>query len=392
MSGWAIFWIIVAALVVFRNPRQPARAYSLFQNSKHVMAPMGVATAIPPVEGRAIRVRGLVQGVGFRPTVWRLARDCGLAGEVWNDAEGVMIRVWGQPADIDRFLRRLEDQPPPLARIDAVEWVLSADIPSDGGFHIVSSRPGEVHTAVGPDAATCPACLDETFNPSDRRYHYPFTNCTHCGPRLSIVRAVPYDRCNTSMAAFPLCPACRAEYEDPEDRRFHAQPTACPSCGPHAWLERFFDGGTGPQRLTGCEAAEAARDLLLGGSIIAIKGLGGFNLACDACNKDAVARLRDRKRRDAKPFALMARDLDVIRRYCAVDSQEKVLLKSTAAPIVILPATGPDRVAEAVAPGHVDSRLHAAKHALAPFAASGHRPAVCHDQRQSLARATMHRQ
>jgi len=316
------------------------------------MASMPSATAILPEEGRAIRVRGLVQGVGFRPTVWRLARDCGLAGDVWNDAEGVMIRAWGRPADLDRFLRRLEEQPPPLARIDTVEWALSEECPIDGGFQIASSRAGEVHTAVGPDAATCPACLAETLDLSDRRYRYPFTNCTHCGPRLSIVRAVPYDRCNTSMAEFPLCPACRAEYEDAEDRRFHAQPTACPSCGPQAWLERFVDGRSEPQLFSECDAAEAARDLLLGGSIIAIKGLGGFHLACDACNEDAVARLRGRKRRYAKPFALMARDLDVIRQYCAVDSQEEALLKSAAAPIVILPATGPDRVAKAAAPGH----------------------------------------
>jgi acylphosphatase len=282
------------------------------------MAAMPVATAILPAEGRAIRIRGLVQGVGFRPTVWRLARDCGLAGDVSNDAEGVLIRAWGRPADLDRFLRRLEEKPPPLARIDSVTWALTGDSPIDVGFHIVSSRGGEVHTAVGPDAATCYACLGETLDPSDRRYNYPFTNCTHCGPRLSIVRAVPYDRCNTSMAEFPLCPACRAEYVDPEDRRFHAQPAACPSCGPHAWLERFVDGRTEPQLFAACDAAEAARALLLSGAIIAIKGLGGFHLACDACNEDAVAKLRGRKRRYSKPFALMARDLDVIRRYCAV--------------------------------------------------------------------------
>ena len=316
------------------------------------MAPMLVAEAIIPAEGRAIRVRGLVQGVGFRPTVWHLARECGLAGDVWNDAEGVMIRAWGRAADLDQFLRRLEDQPPPLARIDTVEWALLEDIPVGGGFHIVSSRTGEVHTAVAADATTCPACLGETLDPGDRRYRYPFTNCTHCGPRLSIVRTVPYDRCNTSMAEFALCPACRAEYENPGDRRFHAQPTACPSCGPQAWLERFFDGMAEPLHLEGCDAAGMAGALLLNGSIVAIKGLGGFNLACDACNEDAVARLRDRKRRYAKPFALMARDLDVIRRYCAVNQQEEALLKSAVAPIVILPAEGSAHVAEAVAPGY----------------------------------------
>ncbi|MGH6846894.1 MAG: carbamoyltransferase HypF, partial [Methylocella sp.] len=316
------------------------------------MAPMLVAEAIVPAEGRAIRVRGLVQGVGFRPTVWRLARDCELAGDVWNDAEGVMIRAWGRPADLDQFLRRLEVEPPPLARIDTVEWALSEDRPTDGGFHITSSRAGEVHTAVVPDAATCQACLRDAFRPCDRRYRYPYTNCTHCGPRLSIVRAVPYDRCNTSMADFALCPACRAEYEDPKDRRFHAQPTACPSCGPHAWLERFVDGKTEPHLHAGCDAVDAARILLLSGSILAIKGLGGFHLACDACNEDAVVQLRERKRRYAKPFALMARNLDIVRRYCAVNSREEALLKSAAAPIMILPAAGPDRVAEAVAPGY----------------------------------------
>ncbi len=316
------------------------------------MAPMLVAEAIIPAEGRAIRVRGLVQGVGFRPAVWHLARECGLAGDVWNDAEGVMIRAWGRAADLDQFLRRLEDQPPPLARIDTVEWALLEDFPVGDGFNIVSSRTGEVHTAVAADATTCPACLGETLDPGDRRYRYPFTNCTHCGPRLSIVRTVPYDRRNTSMAEFVLCPACRAEYENPGDRRFHAQPTACPSCGPRAWLDRFFDGMAEPLHLEGCDAAGMAGALLLNGSIVAIKGLGGFNLACDACNEDAVARLRDRKRRYAKPFALMARDLDVILRYCAVNQQEEALLKSAAAPIVILPAEGSAHVAEAVAPGY----------------------------------------
>src|ERR1700730_3686516 len=227
------------------------------------MAPMLVATAILPAEARSIRVRGLVQGVGFRPTVWRLARDCGLAGEVWNDAEGVMIRAWGRPADLDRFLRRLEDQPPPLARIDAVEWALSAE---------QIAQPMAASTLCQAAPARCAhghwsRCRDRSVVPwrNARSFRSPLPLC---GPRLSIVRAVPYDRCNTSMAAFPLCPACRAEYEDPEDRRFHGQPTACPSCGPHAWLERFVDARTEPQLFAACDAAEATRALLVGGVII----------------------------------------------------------------------------------------------------------------------------
>jgi hydrogenase maturation protein HypF len=316
------------------------------------MGPMRVAAPASPPEGRAIRIRGLVQGVGFRPRVWRLARDCRLTGEVWNDAEGVMIRAWGQPPDLDRFLARLDEEPPPLARIDAVEWEPFDGSPIDEGFHIVPSRAGEVHTGVVPDAATCQACLAEIVSPGDRRYRYPFTNCTHCGPRLSIVRAVPYDRSNTSMAEFALCLACRAEYEDPEDRRFHAQPTACPACGPRLWLECLNGERMERAVLAERDAVAAAHALLRNGRIIAVKGLGGFHLACDACNEEVVVRLRARKKRYAKPFALMARDLDVIRRYCAVDRQQEALLKSAAAPIVILPAVGPARVADAVAPRH----------------------------------------
>jgi hydrogenase maturation protein HypF len=315
------------------------------------MLAMLAGTPALPSEGRTIRVRGIVQGVGFRPTVWRLARDCGLAGEVCNDAEGVMIRAWGPISELDRFLIRLEREAPPLACIDAVEWVRLDATPAGNGFHIVPSHAGNIHTAVVPDAATCPVCLAETFDPADRRHRYAFTNCTHCGPRLSIVRSVPYDRRATSMADFALCEACRAEYKDPENRRFHAQPNACPACGPHLWLEGF-SGGQSQAVLPAADAVEAAKTVLLGGSILAIKGLGGFHLACDACNEEAVSRLRARKRRYAKPLALMARDLEVIRRYCTLDPGEEVLLSSTAAPIVILPAAGPDLVAKSVAPGH----------------------------------------
>lgn len=315
------------------------------------MIAMGATAQASSTEGRTIRVRGLVQGVGFRPTVWRLARDCKLAGEVWNDAEGVMMRAWGAPSDLDRFLIRLKEEPPPLARIEAIECARFDEAPSSVGFQIIASRTGTVRTSVGPDSAVCKDCLAEIHNPADRRYRYPFTNCTHCGPRLSIVRAVPYDRANTSMAEFKFCPACRAEYENPEDRRFHAQPVACPLCGPAVWLEQFGESDAITTVLAEEDPILAAQKLLIDGAIVAIKGLGGFHLACDAGNEEAVARLRQRKRRYAKPFALMARDVDVIRRYCTLDEGSEALIASAAAPIVILPAAGPDRVASGVAPG-----------------------------------------
>ena len=298
-------------------------------------------------EGRSVRVRGLVQGVGFRPTVWRLAQDCGIAGEVWNDAQGVMIEAWGMPAALDEFVHRLRDDPPPLARIDTVECAPLSDAQSHSSFDIVASRTGVAQTGVVPDSASCELCIAETLTPSDRRHHYPFTNCTHCGPRFSIVSAIPYDRANTSMRRFALCPDCTAEYEDPADRRFHAQPLACPICGPTMWLERLGEGLT----LITANAVETAARLLLNGAIIAVKGIGGFHLACDACNADAVGRLRARKHRYDKPFALMARDLEIMRRYCAMTPQDESLLRSPAAPIVVLPAEGPERVAAAVAPG-----------------------------------------
>jgi hydrogenase maturation protein HypF len=307
----------------------------------------------PP--GERIRVRGLVQGVGFRPTVWRLARRLGLRGDVCNDGEGVLIRAWGAPRQIDAFCAALRAECPPLAHIDSLERGPLGDFPAaiqaGGGFHILASAAGFVGTGVVPDAATCPACAAEVADPADRRYRYPFTNCTHCGPRLSIVRAIPYDRANTSMAAFPMCPACAAEYADPADRRFHAQPNACPACGPCVWLQDGAGGAIDPADLGAQDPIKAASRLLAQGRILAVKGIGGFHLACDACNAAAVAELRRRKRRYAKPFALMARDLAVILRYCALDAGEATLLSSPAAPVVLLDATGPECVAPAVAPG-----------------------------------------
>ena len=304
---------------------------------------------IPP-PGELIRVRGLVQGVGFRPTVWRLARDCGLSGDVRNDSEGVLIHAWGDAAARERFLSRLRDEAPPLSRIDAMECApLDTRAPRAAGFHIAASDSAGVHTGVVADAATCEACLREIRKPGDRRENYAFTNCTHCGPRLSIVRRIPYDRANTSMAEFAMCPECRREYEDPADRRFHAQPNACAQCGPDLWLERAGDAG--PADNADADPIETARNLLKAGQVVAIKGVGGIHLACDATDGEAVARLRRRKWRHRKPFALMARDIDMVRRYCAVGDAEANLLRSPSAPIVLMRANQVERLADEVAPG-----------------------------------------
>lgn len=289
----------------------------------------------PPVTsrvGEVIRVRGLVQGVGFRPTVWRLARACGVSGDVGNDSEGVLIHAWANTRTLDEFVERLRSECPPLGRIDAIErYALHEIPPPSGGFRIVASTSSHARTGVVPDAVTCRACIDETFDPSSRRYGYAFTNCTHCGPRLSIVQSIPYDRPNTTMAAFALCDACANEYDDPDDRRFHAQPIACPACGPRLWLEHA-DGSIAEDDPLG-----ATRRLIERGKIVAIKGLGGFQLACAASDHAAVAKLRALKHRECKPFALLARDVAMIERYCVVSAADEVPLESSAGPIVIIP-------------------------------------------------------
>ncbi len=304
--------------------------------------------AVEPSQALEFRVRGRVQGVGFRPTVWRMARELGLAGEVLNDGEGVLVRVSGDPSRVAALLRRIERDPPPLAHIDSIERLrYSGQLPQE--FRIAESIGGPARTQVAPDAALCGACAAELRDPNERRYRYPFTNCTHCGPRLSIVTAIPYDRATTTMAPFELCAACAAEYRNPIDRRFHAEAVACPSCGPTASLVAL--GQAEAPRDGGADAVEIAARLIAQGEIIAVKGLGGYHLACDATNIAAVSRLRRLKRRDAKPFALMARDLAVIRRYCAIDAVEERALKSVEAPIVLLRAKGPEHLPEAVAPG-----------------------------------------
>ena len=298
-----------------------------------------------------IRVRGLVQGVGFRPTVWRVATRLGFAGEVCNDAEGVLIRLAGDAGMAERLVAHLMVECPPLARIESVDMRPAVLLKGFDGFHIAASGAGKMKTQVAPDAATCPACLAEIRDPFARRFRYPFTNCTHCGPRLSMICDAPYDRALTTMADFAMCEACRGEYDDPADRRFHAEPIACHRCGPRAMLERAGAGAIEFSAFSMLDDVDAVAGMLLNGYIVAIKGLGGFHLACDATNASAVARLRAGKRRYSKPFALMARDLDVIRRYAEASALESAALTSSSAPIVLLDRRRGVALPDDIAPG-----------------------------------------
>lgn len=291
-----------------------------------------------------LRVRGIVQGVGFRPMVWHVARELGLVGRVRNDGVGVQVEAWGPADSLAQLPHRLRDQCPPLARIDAIECLGSPRGAAPGDFRIARSVQGDPRTEVPPDAATCASCLAEVADPGSRRWRHPFANCTHCGPRYSLVRSLPYDRAATGMAGFAMCAECAAEYADPADRRFHAQPIACPRCGPRAWLEH--EG----QRLE-AGAIERAAALLRAGRILAVKGIGAYHLVVDASQGDAVEELRRRKLRPHKPLALMARDLDVVRRYASPDPLEEQALRSPAAPVVLLAASGPQRLPEPIAPG-----------------------------------------
>ncbi|MEH2047589.1 carbamoyltransferase HypF [Nostoc sp.] len=298
-----------------------------------------------------IRVRGTVQGVGFRPTVYRLAKACGLRGDVCNDGQGVLIRVSGSEKAITEFVARLQTECPPLARINQLTRTPYEGELKFDNFVISTSVSNAIKTEITPDAATCLQCQQEIFDPFSRFYRYPFTNCTHCGPRLSIIRAIPYDRCNTSMSAFAMCSECGKEYHDVENRRFHAQPVACHVCGPVAWLERADGKSVTASMFSMLDDVDAVCTLLQKGEIVAIKGLGGIHLACDATQETVVQKLRQRKKRYHKPFALMARDIEVIEQYCIVNAKEKELLTSSAAPIVLLQASDKKQLASSVASG-----------------------------------------
>jgi hydrogenase maturation protein HypF len=321
-----------------------------------------VTAAARRVRARA-RVTGTVQGVGFRPFVYRLAHEQGLAGWVLNDEHGVLLEVEGASDELSHFFDRLSADAPPLARVERVDRVpVPARRGADGnsGFRIVASAAaGDPDALIAADAATCDDCLAELGDPGDRRYRYPFINCTNCGPRFTIVRGVPYDRPLTTMAAFTMCSDCAREYEDPLDRRFHAQPNACPACGPRVRLldaagqslAVLADPSGQKRQASGGDPIAALAARLSEGAIAAVKGLGGYHLVCDAANERAVAALRARKHREDKPFALMVADVASARGLVVLDDADDALLQSPARPIVLAPRVAGAPVAAAVAPG-----------------------------------------
>jgi hydrogenase maturation protein HypF len=295
---------------------------------------------------RRVRIAGVVQGVGFRPYVYGLATGLELSGAVANGTGGVVLEIEGEGARVEEFLRRLPMEIPPLAQIESVA-VEEMETRGEVGFRIVASDArGQVSTQIPADAATCAECLREMVDVGNRRYRYPFINCTHCGPRFTITRSIPYDRPQTSMARFAMCAACQAEYDDPRDRRFHAQPNACWECGPQLTLLDAEGATSGAE-----EPVSAAVALLRAGKIVAVKGIGGFHLVVDATNQEAVERLRERKHRFGKPLAVMVRDMEAVRRLCSVSDAEAALLTSAERPIVLLRALASHGLAAEVAPG-----------------------------------------
>ena len=299
-------------------------------------------------------VRGVVQGVGFRPFVYGLAQQHNLVGLVGNDSGGVFIEVEGEATAVSLFHQALSQNPPPLAHIEQVT-VDNLPVQNSRDFVIVPSQAqAAANTLISPDICLCDDCLRELFDPQNRRYRYPFINCTNCGPRFTIIKDIPYDRPLTTMANFAMCPDCQAEYDNPLDRRFHAQPNACPVCGPAVWLEisNPYSANSNPYSVSGDEAIAAAQAFLVAGQIVAVKGLGGFHLACDATRDAALATLRERKGRVDKPFAVMARDVATVRQFAHLSATEEALLTSKERPILLLTPKANNPLSKLVAPGH----------------------------------------
>lgn len=302
--------------------------------------------------GKQLFISGIVQGVGFRPFVYNLAIGLGLTGWVRNTSAGVEIHIEGQEQSTDRFISALANNPPALSYLASFE-VSPASVENCSQFTILKSEPiPGAFQPISPDICTCDDCLAELFDPANRRYRYPFINCTNCGPRFTIIQDIPYDRPKTTMQGFQMCPACQREYDDPTDRRFHAQPTACPICGPQVWLEIGSQSEIASQS---DQAIRSAQALLAQGKILAVKGLGGFHLACDGTNPAAVAELRHRKLRVDKPFALMMANLDVVNANCDLSESESRLLQSKERPIVLLPRKSKSPIALETSPGQITS-------------------------------------
>ena len=302
-----------------------------------------------------ILVRGIVQGVGFRPFVYTQASRRALRGRVLNNTTGVLIEVEGDSSDIEQFISDIRSNPPPLSLIESVECNHHLAPAEYADFLILESalgtNGGEKFVPISADITTCDDCLKELFDPHDRRYRYPFINCTNCGPRFTIIEDIPYDRANTTMRDFEMCPDCRAEYENPLDRRFHAEPTACPVCGPQLYLLSSNELEVGPEVVGPEGIVQFVQGLMLKGRIVAIKGIGGFHLACWALSADAVARLRRRKYREDKPFAMMANSIEIVEQHCFVSEAERRILLSERRPIVLLERRPDSNIAPAVAPG-----------------------------------------
>ncbi len=304
--------------------------------------------------GLHIHIAGIVQGVGFRPFVYNLALKSELRGWVRNTSAGLEIEVEGLEKQVQSFIAQLKSDAPPLSNIDQIS-ITECPVNGYSKFEILHSEADPtVFQPISPDVALCPDCLKEINDPADRRYRYPFTNCTNCGPRFTIIYDIPYDRPNTSMSMFKMCPECQVEYQDPSNRRFHAQPIACPTCGPKIWFEQYksSDGDKTTSVIQiGEEAIQRTRKLILGGKILAIKGLGGFHLACNAKDQTAVSELRNRKLRVSKPFAVMMSDAETVSRHCHANEAELALLESPAHPIVLLRKRSTSMIAGNVAPG-----------------------------------------